>query len=237
MSIDFDEVAGYYDAMYVQQEEYEREAKRVLEIALRYNKSGSNALLDIACGTGGQSEYLARDFHVTGIDLSEEMLRIARSKVPKAEFIKADMFDFSFGQTFGCVVNLYGSIGFASSAGQMEDGLRCVYRCLKPGGVFLLTPWGIGETFREGTIAQSGECGAIKFCRMESVKRETKRSVLVDMYHLIAKDGEIREFHNTQHITLFAETEYIRAIKNAGFTIRERLAEEKFRMGAFVCTK
>ena len=122
MSIDFDEVAGYYDAMYVQQEEYEREAKRVLEIALRYNKSGSNALLDIACGTGGQSEYLARDFHVTGIDLSEEMLRIARSKVPKAEFIKADMFDFSFGQTFGCVVNLYGSIGLPAARGKWKTG-------------------------------------------------------------------------------------------------------------------
>ena len=237
MSIDFDEVAGYYDAMYVQQEEYEKEAKRILEIALRYNKSGSNALLDIACGTGGQSEYLAGNFHVTGIDLSEEMLRIARRKVPKAEFIKADMFDFSFGQTFGCVVNLYGSIGFACNTDQMEDGLRCVYRCLKPGGVFLLTPWGTAETFHEGTIAQCGECGTIKFCRMESVKRDTERSVSVDMYHLVSKDGQVREFHNTQHITLFGEAEYTGALKNAGFTIRERLSEEQFRMGAFVCTK
>src|SRR5688572_30222331 len=49
-------------------------------------------VLDIGCGPGQFSQYLMdRGFIVEGIDTSEEMLRIAREKVPDGSFSHMDM--------------------------------------------------------------------------------------------------------------------------------------------------
>jgi len=48
--------------------------------------------LDAACGTGRHAEYLASLGHtVTGVDVSPEMLDVARGKLPDMEFHEADL--------------------------------------------------------------------------------------------------------------------------------------------------
>src|SRR5439155_3213489 len=53
-------------------------------------------VLEIACGTGGWTEHLLRyASHVTAVDASSEMIRLARSRVdddPRVEFVEADIF-------------------------------------------------------------------------------------------------------------------------------------------------
>jgi 2-polyprenyl-3-methyl-5-hydroxy-6-metoxy-1,4-benzoquinol methylase len=44
-------------------------------------------ILDVGCGSGVKSEYLiAHGFKVTGIDISDKLLEIAKREVPEAEF-------------------------------------------------------------------------------------------------------------------------------------------------------
>ena len=44
-------------------------------------------VLDVGCGSGVKSEYLiAHGFKVTGIDISDKRLDIARREVPEGEF-------------------------------------------------------------------------------------------------------------------------------------------------------
>jgi len=50
--------------------------------------------LDVACGTGRHTAYLASLGHkVIGVDTSPEMLALARDKVPEGEFYEADLHD------------------------------------------------------------------------------------------------------------------------------------------------
>jgi SAM-dependent methyltransferase len=50
------------------------------------------SVLDAACGTGRYSMYIAERGHrVTGVDQSEDMLKIARVKLPQADFHLADL--------------------------------------------------------------------------------------------------------------------------------------------------
>ena len=51
-------------------------------------------VLDVACGTGVLTRYLKGE--VTGLDGSEEMLKIARERMPGAAFVKADAFSLPF---------------------------------------------------------------------------------------------------------------------------------------------
>ena len=53
-----------------------------------------NSVLEIGCGTGKNTEWLFQKAeHITGIDLSEEMLSKAKEKIqsPKVEFIQTDI--------------------------------------------------------------------------------------------------------------------------------------------------
>lgn len=66
--------------------------------------------LDLGIGTGipTVSFLLENGYDVTGIDLSNEMLSVAKTNVPEATLIKEDMCDLSFEEeSFDCAVALF----------------------------------------------------------------------------------------------------------------------------------
>lgn len=78
---------------------YEEEAKKDWEdkkyVELFLNYLNNNAsILDIGCGTGELLKYYQdKDFTVTGLDVSEEMIKIAKEKVPSSNFVKISIYD------------------------------------------------------------------------------------------------------------------------------------------------
>jgi cyclopropane fatty-acyl-phospholipid synthase-like methyltransferase len=60
-------------------------------------------VLDLGCGTGLPTarQLVNAGLRVTGVDLSEGMLRLARANVPEAEFHQADIADLRTGGPFG----------------------------------------------------------------------------------------------------------------------------------------
>src|SRR5947209_4272168 len=59
-------------------------------------------VLDLGCGTGNLiAGYLVqKGFRVVGVDQSKKMLEIAKSEVPEADFIHADMVEIEFNEKF-----------------------------------------------------------------------------------------------------------------------------------------
>ena len=99
------------------------------------------SILDVACGTGDMVVELAkRGCTVTGIDLSDEMLAIARKKIASAnsqfsilnsQFQKANAEALPFeDETFDAVTCAFGVRNFV----HLEQGLNEMLRVLKPGG-------------------------------------------------------------------------------------------------------
>jgi cyclopropane fatty-acyl-phospholipid synthase-like methyltransferase len=59
-------------------------------------KTGKN-VIDIGCGSGILASILvAKDFSVVGIDISDDILEIARKRAPTAKFFKASLHNFDF---------------------------------------------------------------------------------------------------------------------------------------------
>ncbi len=62
-------------------------------------------VLDIACGTGVLfTDYIKRESEVTGVDISPEMVRLAKDKFPYIEVIIADAEEYSFGENYDAVM-------------------------------------------------------------------------------------------------------------------------------------
>ena len=98
------------------------------------------AVLDLGCGAGVPvTRWLAdRGFAVTGIDVSARQLDLARTYVPEATFIKADMTEVIFAPgSFDAVVALHSIIHVPRT--EHPALLGRIHRWLRPEGIFLAT--------------------------------------------------------------------------------------------------
>jgi SAM-dependent methyltransferase len=94
-------------------------------------------LLDLCCGTGRVAAELdARGFRVSGLDLSEEMLRLARRNAPRVEFFSADARDFAPPHAYDAVVSTFDSINHILSLAELSAVFRNVRRALAPAAPF-----------------------------------------------------------------------------------------------------
>ena len=76
----YKKLAKYYDLVY-SWKDYKKEANKIRKLIKKYKKSEGKGLLDVACGTGGHLKFLKSNFSCTGIDINDEMLKIAKKKV------------------------------------------------------------------------------------------------------------------------------------------------------------
>ena len=100
-------------------------------------------ILDIACGTGDYSIAIARRAHpdtvVTGVDLTEAMLQVMRSKVEKAGLSGRIVAEQGNAEALRFAENSFdrATIAFGiRNFEHREQALREILRVLKPGGYF-----------------------------------------------------------------------------------------------------
>lgn len=127
MAYNFDTIARTYDRL-----------NRLMTLGLdrRWRKRALRGIqgnvLDVACGTGDMVvELLKHGCTVTGIDLSDEMLAIARQKATSAIFQLGNAEALPFPDaSFDAVTCAFGVRNFV----HLEQGLSEMLRVLKPGG-------------------------------------------------------------------------------------------------------
>ena len=103
-------------------------------------------ILDAGCGAGiPVTKYLVDEgFSVTGIDISEEMLSLAKKHVPKGEFLKADMSEMNFPvDSFDGIVSFYAIIHLPREKHTLL--FKKFRKILKPGGLMLIGLGSSGE--------------------------------------------------------------------------------------------
>jgi SAM-dependent methyltransferase len=117
----------------------------LLDVDLRFVKEHcprAGRLLDLGCGTGRLLIPLAQQgYGVLGVDLSEEMLRVARAKTgPAVPLLKANIAELNGlrDQGFDYAACLFSTLGMVMGKENRRRMASHVYRLLRPGGCFVL---------------------------------------------------------------------------------------------------
>jgi SAM-dependent methyltransferase len=97
------------------------------------------SVLEPGCGSGRMlAAFAGRGVEAVGIDLSPEMLELARRRLDgTAEVVSGDMTDFDLGRTFGGAISPINTLLHLTPE-QLAAHLGCMARHLDPGGRYLV---------------------------------------------------------------------------------------------------
>jgi ubiquinone/menaquinone biosynthesis C-methylase UbiE len=211
-----EDAARWYDAIY-EFKDYAAESARLCEL-IRSRCPAAKTVLDVGCGTGGHARCLVENHRlsVTGIDVDERSLAIARAKVPLASFVHADMVSLRLGRKFDAVVTLFGAIGYLRTIERLCESFRRLREHLSPGGVVVIEPFLTPDEFRAGRIVvQQGRTKDGTVERRCSTQLDGAVARLRFEYRTEER-GEARTFSETHELGLFSRAEVEDALAACG---------------------
>lgn len=95
-------------------------------------------VLDLGCGTGTVTAMMAnRGYDMIGVDISGEMLNIARTKTDKVLFLQQDMTDFELYGTVDVIYSALDAVNYVLSKKDLKRMFRLVKNYLNFGGIFI----------------------------------------------------------------------------------------------------
>ena len=171
-------------------------------------------LLDVPCGHGRHAlELSKRGFRVTGLDFSEDALRLARREPSSANWVRADMRALSWESEFDgayCFGNSFAYLDYQAAG----NFLRALSRALKPGSRLIIDTGMAAESilptrqlkrwFRLGDVL------------MLSENRYVAESSRLDIDYTFVHEGRVETRPTASYI--FTVAEHRRLLGDAGFS-------------------
>ncbi len=143
---------------------YEEWAEYLVDLLKEYGIS-DGLVLDLGCGTGNMTEFLAKaGYDMIGVDNAEEMLEIAMEKRAKSGhdilYLLQDMREFELYGTVKAIVSICDSINYITEEEDLLEVFRLANNYLDPKGIFIFdfnTVYKYREMLGNQTIAEDRE--------------------------------------------------------------------------------
>jgi len=139
--------ATTYDQVYAAKD-YVREVDAVMQIVSEFARGRTTRILDVGCGTGRHAALLAqKNFQVTGVDRSEEMLVRGKQRSEelnlqsKLTFHHGDARNFELGSSFDIALMMFNVLGYMVTNDDLMATLRNVRHHLNEDGLFIFDIW------------------------------------------------------------------------------------------------
>ncbi len=136
-----EDLAKIYDLVY-EDKDYEKEVDFIENIFKNtYDNNKPKRVLEIGCGTGSHTKILLeRGYEVTAIDVSEDMLKIARKKC-ECKFRKGDIRNIAIDDEFDACIAMFAVMGYLTKNSDMIKALNNIRKHLKTNGIFIFDVW------------------------------------------------------------------------------------------------
>lgn len=224
-------------------EHYVNEAEAAQTIIREHSKIPPETLLHLGCGGGHLDLTLKKHFEVTGVDVSESMLILARRLNSGITYICGDMRAIRLDRMFDAVT-IFDSIDYMLTTADLKAAFTTAFAHLLPGGVFLTYAEETAERFRQNRTrctTQSTRDVDITFIENAYDPDRTDTTFENTFVYLIRRGGKL-EIETDRHLSgLFPFQTWLDLLRDVGFQVvtvepkGPRSAEEDYPW--FVCVK
>jgi SAM-dependent methyltransferase len=182
----------------------------------RANNTGT--VLELGCGGGNVAWYLKKEFALTLSDISEAMLAESKKQNPELEHIEGDMRTLRLGRTFDGVV-VHDAIMYMTSERDLRAALLTAYEHCKPGGMAVIVPDWVAETFRPQTRHEGVDRGdrGVRYLEWTWDADPNDTKVNYEFILALKEGGELRAVVDRQVVGVFPRATWLRLLEDVGF--------------------
>ena len=198
---------AWTDTILARPEDFEEEATMYVNLIKRHISTTAPTMLHVGCGAGGHDYHFKKHFSVTGVDLSEGMLEIARKRNPEIEYLQGDMRTVCLDRKFD-VVAIPDSIMYMTTLEDLSTALTNAAAHLKLGGVLLVVAH-TKEEFRNNNFAYTGETDNTHITVLENNHIVSDTTYEAAMIYLIRQGGHLEIYHEVHTLGLFSYDEWL----------------------------
>ncbi|RQV99296.1 class I SAM-dependent methyltransferase [bacterium] len=206
-------------------EEYEQESKALFEWMEQYAEIPVRSLLHLGCGAGHHDYTLKKSLQVTGVDLNDSMLKLARELNPDVEYHQGDMRSVRLNKQFDAVT-IFDSVGYMTSEEELKQAVETAKAHLNDGGVLLMMPDETSETFVQNltyhTACQDEHVHLI-FIENYFDPDPTDTEFEATFLFLIRENGKLTIKQDKHNLGLFHASTWQRVIEEAGLQYKEEI--------------
>ncbi len=219
--------ANEYDELY-SEKDYQAECDLIEQTFRQFGKGEVRSVVDFGCGTGNHSIPLAlRGYNVTGVDLSAEMLRVARQKSVDAgvsiNWTIGDIRNTHVDGPFDAGLFMFSVLGYLLPNEDVMAALTTARRHIHTGGILIFDVWygpavlSIKPSDRAKVVPTFGG----KVIRMVTPRLDVRRHICEVHYHLWRLtgdhvDAETEELHPVRY---FFPMELELMLSQSGFVL------------------
>ncbi len=213
----YTELAGWWQLV-SPTEDYADEAAFFEEL---FRAENAETVLELGSGGGNVAWFLKGGFTLTLTDISGAMLAESKKQNPELEHIEGDMRALRLDRTFDGVL-IHDAIMYMTGEEDLRAAMVTAYEHCRPGGVVVIAPDWVAETFRPQTTHEGADEGGRGVRYLEWVWDADPSDSEVNYEVILAlKEGdELRTVVDRQIVGVFARATWLRLLKDVGFEAR-----------------
>jgi len=228
-------------------EDTAEECERYYQLIRDSAERSPETLLHLGCGAGLHDYNFKQYFSITGVDISEGMLKIAQDLNPGISYILDDMRSVRLDARFDAVI-IPDSIGYMTTEEDLRKAIETAGSHLKPGGVLLITAH-LREEFQENNFVYTGSNDDVSVTVFENntITGPLKEKYEAVIVYLIRRNGELTIHHDRHVIGLFSGQTWNMLFEGAGLKVqripmnglydRYIMGEGEYPLTVFICRK
>ncbi|WP_331737506.1 class I SAM-dependent methyltransferase [Streptomyces sp. NBC_00019] len=217
----YDGLGAHYDIV-TRTQRYDKWVTLYTDIFESHGVPGER-LLDVGCGTGRSAlEMQRRGFQVTGVDLSEEMLAVAREKdgADTVTFLQADVRSLPEIGSHHIATTMSEPLTHLADAHELAAAFEGVARTLVPGGLFVFdlpTP-GFNDRLATWNVIDEAEDAVVLWRGAPSGDRAHTTDLTIDVF-MAGDNGTWRRLNETVTHHYFPPDQVEKLLSAAGFAV------------------
>ena len=172
-------------------DEYAKETGLIINVIREHSASEVKTLLHLGCGAGINDHSFKKHFTVTGVDISLNMLEIARILNPEVVYHQGDMRTIELGESFDAVA-IPDSIGYMTTEKDLQNAIMTAHKHLKPGALLLIVT-SIAKQFSQNNFVYTGNRGDVEITVFENnyIPRSAGTTYEATLLYLIRRQGKL----------------------------------------------